>query len=157
MAKTGRPGLSREKKVELCERWKSGQRASDIARGLVRTNGAIHHVLAFSGGPVAPVPDEPEEISRGIAAGRSIRRITAGLGRSCQEGYSVPSHLTRVATPSLFWKWSGSIAWIIVPSGNRGSVCIENRFSYVGPKLLVPFSDEEGPQIGLLGRSTSGR
>ena len=53
--------------------------------------GAIHHVLAFSGG-IAPVArrrcaaalvlDEREEISRGIAAGQSIRRIAARLGRS---------------------------------------------------------------------------
>ena len=91
MAKIGRPGLSREKRAELWERWKSGQCASDIARALERTKGAIHHVLAFSGGiapvarrrsPVALVLDEREEISRGIAAGRSIRGIAAGLGRS---------------------------------------------------------------------------
>jgi hypothetical protein len=50
MAKIGRPGLSREKKAELWERWKSGQCASDIARALERTKGAIHHVLAFNGG-----------------------------------------------------------------------------------------------------------
>lgn len=91
MAKIGRPGLSAEKKAELWERWKSGQCASDIARSLERTKGAIHHVLAFNGGiapvarrraPVVLVLDEREEISRGIAAGRSIRRIAAGLGRS---------------------------------------------------------------------------
>jgi hypothetical protein len=46
MAKIGRPGLSREKRVELWARWKSGQCASDIARALERTKGAIHHVLA---------------------------------------------------------------------------------------------------------------
>ena len=44
MAKFGRPGLSGEKKVELWERWKSDQCASDIARALARTKGAIHHV-----------------------------------------------------------------------------------------------------------------
>src|SRR5499425_2032391 len=91
MARTGRPGLSREKKAELWERWKSGQCASDIARALERTKGAIHHVLAFTGGIAPPVRrrgsvalmlDEREEISRGIAAGRSIRGIAAGLGRS---------------------------------------------------------------------------
>ena len=91
MAKTGRPGLSREKRIELWERWKSGHCASDIARALARTKGAIHHVLAFNGGiapvarrrcPVALVLAEREEISRGIAAGRSIRRIAASLGRS---------------------------------------------------------------------------
>jgi IS30 family transposase len=91
MATIGRPGLSREKKAELWQRWKHGQCASDIARALARTKGAIHHVLAFNGGiapvarrrcPVALVLDEREEISRGIAAGQSIRRIAAGLGRS---------------------------------------------------------------------------
>jgi IS30 family transposase len=91
MAKIGRPGLSPEKKAELWERWKSGQCASDIARSLERTKGAIHHVLAFNGGiapvarrrgPAVLVLDEREEISRGIAAGRSIRGIAAGLGRS---------------------------------------------------------------------------
>ena len=54
MAKIGRPGLSWGKKAELWERWKSGQCASDIARELERTKGAIHHVLAFDGG-IAPV------------------------------------------------------------------------------------------------------
>ena len=91
MAKIGRPGLSPERKAELWDRWKSGQCASDIARSLERTKGAIHHVLAFSGGiapvarrrgPAVLVLDEREEISRGIAAGLSIRGIAAGLGRS---------------------------------------------------------------------------
>jgi hypothetical protein len=54
MAKMGRPGLSRQKRAELWERWKSGECASDIARALARTKGAIHHVLAFNGG-IAPV------------------------------------------------------------------------------------------------------
>jgi len=91
MAKIGRPGLSSEQKAELWERWKGGQCASDIAGALARTKGAIHHVLALNGGiapvarrrgPVALVLAEREEISRGIAAGRSIRRIAANLGRS---------------------------------------------------------------------------
>ena len=91
MAKIGRPGLSRQKRAELWEHWKSGECASDIARALARTKGAIHHVLAFNGG-IAPVArrrcavamllNEREEISRGIAGGESIRRIAAGLGRS---------------------------------------------------------------------------
>jgi IS30 family transposase len=89
MGKIGRPGLSREKRVELWERWKSGQCASDIARALERNKGAIHHVLAFNRGiapvarrrgPVALILDEREEISRGIAGGESIRRIAASLG-----------------------------------------------------------------------------
>jgi IS30 family transposase len=95
MAKIGRPGLSRQKRAELWERWKGGECASDIARALARTKGAIHHVLACNGGiapvvrrrcAVALVLDEREEISRGIAAGQSIRRIAARLRRSPSTG-----------------------------------------------------------------------
>jgi len=92
MAKMGRPGLSREQKTELWERWKSGQCSSDIARALERTKGAIHRSLAFKGGivPVARqrgsvvlVLDEREEISRGIAAGRLIRRTASAIILDC--------------------------------------------------------------------------
>jgi hypothetical protein len=34
MAKIGRPGLSRKKRIELWERWKRGQCASDIAQAI---------------------------------------------------------------------------------------------------------------------------
>jgi hypothetical protein len=84
--------FSQEQKAELWERWKSGQSPIDIARALERKNkGGVYRILALNGG-IAPVPrrrcpvmlvlDEREEISRGIAAGRSIRRIAARLGRS---------------------------------------------------------------------------
>jgi IS30 family transposase len=79
-------------KTELWERWKSGQCVADIARALERKNkSGVYRVLALNGG-IAPAPrrrasvalrlEEREEISRGIAAGRSIRWIAQGLGRS---------------------------------------------------------------------------
>src|SRR5664279_2127955 len=81
-----------KQKAELWERWKSGQCVADIARALDRRNkSGIYRVLALNGG-IAPDPrrraavalrlEEREEISRGIAAGRSIRRIAQGLKRS---------------------------------------------------------------------------
>ncbi len=92
MEKIGRPRFSGEQTAELWERWKSGQSPSDIARALERrTKGGVYRILALNGGivpvarrrcPVALVLDEREEISRGIAAGRSIRRIAARLGRA---------------------------------------------------------------------------
>ena len=97
MAKIGRPGLSLEQKAELWKSWKGVQCASDIAHVLARTKGAIHPVLAAKGGiapvgrrrgPVTLMLDEREEIWRGMAAGRSIRGVAAGLGRS-------PSTLSR--------------------------------------------------------------
>ena len=84
--------FSQEQKAELWARWKGGQSPSDIAHALERkTKGGVYRILALTGGiapvpqrrcPVALVLDEREEISRGIAAGRSIRRIAARLGRS---------------------------------------------------------------------------
>ena len=65
---------------------------ADIARALERRNkSGVYRVLAGNGG-IAPAPrrralialrlEEREEISRGIVAGRSIRRIAQGLERS---------------------------------------------------------------------------
>ena len=69
-----------------------GQCVADIARALERRNkSGVYRILALNGG-IAPEPrrraagalrlEEREEISRGIAAGRSMRRIAQGLRRS---------------------------------------------------------------------------
>ena len=81
-----------KQRAELWERWKSGQCVADIARALERRNkSGVYRILALNGG-IAPVLrrrasvalrlEEREEISRGIAAGRSIRRIARDLGRA---------------------------------------------------------------------------
>jgi len=90
MAKIGRPGMSDEHKREVWRRWKEGQSLSEIARGLDRVPGVIHNVIAASGG-IAPAArtrsarslstTERGEISRGLAAGESLRLISARLGR----------------------------------------------------------------------------
>ena len=92
MEGTARTWFTPKQKAELWERWKSGECVADIARALKRRNkSGVYRVLAFNGGiapaarrraPVALRFEEREEISRGIAAGRSIRRIAKGLGRS---------------------------------------------------------------------------
>jgi len=81
-----------KQKAELWDRWRNGQCIADIARALERRNkSGVYRVLALNGGispaarrraPVALRLEEREEISRGIAAGRSIRRIAARLGRA---------------------------------------------------------------------------
>jgi IS30 family transposase len=79
-------------KAELWERWRSGQCVADIARALGRRDkSGVYRILAGDGG-IAPRPrrraagalrlEEREEISRGIVAGWSIRRIACELGRS---------------------------------------------------------------------------
>src|SRR6516225_2548159 len=92
MERNARTWFTPKQKAELWERWKSGQCVADIAQALERRNkSGVYRVLAVNGG-IAPAPrrrapvalrlEEREEISRGIAAGRSIRRIAQGLGRS---------------------------------------------------------------------------
>jgi len=90
MAKRGRPGFSHAEKSDLWARWKAGECVSDIARALQVPGSRVHHVLAGAGGIVPAVRrrspralrmEEREEISRGIAAGDSARRIAARLLR----------------------------------------------------------------------------
>jgi len=91
MAQTGRPGLSVAQRAEFWQRWKAGQSMSDIGRALDRDRSAIHYVARCHGGiapqtrrrsPLALTLVEREDISRGIAVGRSIRSIAAGLDRA---------------------------------------------------------------------------
>ena len=89
---TARIRFTAHQKAELWERWKRGQCVADIARALGRRNkSGVYRILAQDGG-IARLArrraagalrlEEREEISRGIAVGRSIRRIARDLGRS---------------------------------------------------------------------------
>ena len=81
-----------KQKAEFWERWRNGQCIADIARAIERRNkSGVYRLLALDGGitpavrrraPQALGLQEREEISRGIAAGRSIRRIAVALGRA---------------------------------------------------------------------------
>ncbi len=87
----GRPGLSAEQKAELWARWKAGQSLSDIGRALGKHAASVFGVLLAKGG-IAPLArkrsprsltlQDREEISRGLIAGLSLRRIATQLGRS---------------------------------------------------------------------------
>ena len=77
--------------AEVWDRWKQGDSAKVIGRELGRQPSSVYHVLVRFGG-IRPRPRcrsghaltlaEREEISRGIAAKRSIRSIGVGLGRA---------------------------------------------------------------------------
>jgi transposase, IS30 family len=91
VARLGRPGgLSAAGKKELWKRWRAGESISDIARALQKAPGSIHGMIEATGGFSPPerrrracalTPSEREEISRGLAAGESLRAIAARLGR----------------------------------------------------------------------------
>ena len=92
MEQVSRVWFTPQQKAELWERWKSGQCIAAIARTLGRRNkSGVYRLLAMNGGiapnarrraPQALRLDEREEISRGLAADRSIREIAYGLGRA---------------------------------------------------------------------------
>ncbi|MGW6413485.1 IS30 family transposase [Streptomyces vinaceus] len=91
MARIGRPGLSDEQKREVWRRWRDGQSLSEIGRALGKVPGSVHGVVAANGGfvPASRTRSagvlslaEREEISRGLAAGDSVRAIAGRLGRA---------------------------------------------------------------------------
>ena len=92
MGEKARVWFSASERAELWERWRAGQCVADIARALERRNkSGVYRILATDGG-ITPRPrrraatalklEEREEISRGIAAGQSIRQIARKLGRA---------------------------------------------------------------------------
>src|SRR4029077_6828757 len=89
---TSRIWFTAAQKAELWERWKNGQSAAAISRALERKNKTgVERIVVLHGG-IVPARrwralaalrfDEREEISRGIAVGRSIRQIAQGLRRA---------------------------------------------------------------------------
>ena len=80
-----------EQKALMWDRWQKGETLGSIARLFDRHHSAIERIIAETGG-IRPVPRrraslclslaEREEISRGIATGRSLRAIADSLNRA---------------------------------------------------------------------------
>ena len=91
MVRSRRWGGTDLERAEIWRAWKSGKTLRAIGRSLNRSDMHVRDLIAASGG-IAPRPRrrssrvlsraEREEISRGIAAGASMRAIAASLGRS---------------------------------------------------------------------------
>lgn len=91
MARLGRPGLTEAQKAEVWQRWRNGDGYSDIGRGIGKHPASIFGVLRLQGGFTPPARTradshltliEREEISRGLSAGWSMRRIAEDLDRA---------------------------------------------------------------------------
>jgi IS30 family transposase len=78
-------------KAEMWDRWQKGESLNSIARHFGCGHSSIQHVFSRTGG-IRPAPRqrsrlaltlaEREEISRGVAAGQSLRAIASTLGRA---------------------------------------------------------------------------
>jgi IS30 family transposase len=91
MEQVRRSALTTEQQRELWRRWRAGESLHEIARAFGRRASSIHGMIAAHGGYVpaarrrAPrvlALGEREEISRGLAAGASLRLIARRLGRA---------------------------------------------------------------------------
>ena len=91
MVRTRGSGLSDFERAEIWRGWKSGKTLKNIGRSLGRSGQHVRVLVAASGGFVPPSRcrssrvlsrREREYISRGIAAGDSMRTIAAALERS---------------------------------------------------------------------------
>ena len=89
---TSRIRFTAEQKAELWERWRNGLSVAAISRVLDRRNKTgVLRIVTLHGG-IVPAPrrravaalrfEEREEISRGMAVGRSLRQIARSLGRA---------------------------------------------------------------------------
>src|SRR5271167_1316831 len=113
---TSRIWFTAAQKAELWERWKNGQSAAAISRALERKNKTgVERIVVLHGGMV-PAPrrralaalrlEEREEISRGIAVGRSIRQT--GLIGVPGSGRCAPSLVVWRCTGSYDGAWRRS-------------------------------------------------
>src|SRR5678815_5008316 len=103
---TSRIWFTAEQKAALWERWRNGQSAAAISRALERRNKTgVERIVVLHGG-IAPASrrraaaalrlEEREEISRGIAAGQSMRGIAHGLrpvSYTHLRAHETPEHL----------------------------------------------------------------
>jgi IS30 family transposase len=84
-------GYTEAQREEMWERWSRGESMKAIGRVFGKEGGSVYGQLAPYGGirprprcrsPLALTLAEREEISRGVAAGRSMRSISRQLGRA---------------------------------------------------------------------------
>jgi IS30 family transposase len=90
MCRRYRRGFTVAEKTELWDRWQRGESLKEIGRAFGKPSSSIHFQVAPHGG-IRPAPrrrsrlsltlSEREEISRGLAAHRSVRSMARLLGR----------------------------------------------------------------------------
>jgi IS30 family transposase len=135
---------------ELWDRWKRGESVSEIGRALDRARATIHATIRQQGGVVpaerrrsrlALTVCEREEISRGVAAGESARRVASRLGRA-------PSTVTReIARHGGRRRYrageADKQAW---ENGRRPQVCKLARNPVLGQLVAARLEEDWSPE-----------
>jgi hypothetical protein len=146
-----RYGLSGEQKADIWRRWKADESLHEIGRAFAKDHGSIQFLLSQHGGIVPAVRlrsqrtltlAEREDISRGIAAGLSIREIASGLQRAAS---TVSREVARHGGRPLYRASEADRqAW---ESALRPKVCLlanhEELRTMVASKLILDWSPEQ--------------
>ena len=150
MRRGRRPIFTATKCAELWRRYKAGESILAIERALGGSASAIHRVLQTSGG-IAPAKRrrssrvlslvEREEISRGIAAGYTIRRIAQGLGRAVS---TVSQEISRHGGCERYRAAEADLqAW---ESARRPKLCLLSKNQQLQRIVAVKLMDDWAPQ-----------
>ena len=143
MARIRRPGFSDFEKAEIWRGWKRGMTLNSIGRALDRAGPHVRDLVAASGG-IAPPPrrrsswvlsrSEREEISRGIAAGHSMRTIATALERAAS---TVSREIARHGGRETYRADAADkAAWISARRPKRCRLAINGRLRRIVVKKL---------------------
>lgn len=151
MAQVGRPGMSETQKDEVWRRWRTGESLSDIGRAVGKFPASIFGLLRLYGG-ITPLARhravraltlaEREEISRGLAAGSSLRQIARALHRA-------PSTISREVARNTRSQTYRAIranehAWDRARRPKLSRLALNRKLRYiVASKLALDWSPEQ--------------
>jgi IS30 family transposase len=148
---TGRPStITVEQREEFWRRYKAGESVLGIIGALGQRPGNINRVLEASGG-IAPMPrrrsqrvlrfGEREEISRGLAAGDSLRVIARRLNRAVSTvSQEVARHGGRTGYRAAH---ADSAAW---ESARRPKLCLLNQNQQLQRIVAAKLQHDWSPQ-----------
>jgi IS30 family transposase len=144
-------GLSAIEKREIWSRWKAGQSLHEIGRAFDKPHSSIRCLL-LPGGGIPPLArrrsrlaltlSEREDLSRGIASGRSLREIARHLGRAAS---TVSREVTRHdGRPAYRAHDADRQAWISTLRPKRCLLAVNRKLrNIVASKLILDWSPEQ--------------
>ena len=146
-----RYGLSATQKADIWHRWKAGESLHEIGRAVEKNHSSIQFLLSQHGG-IAPAMRhrsqrtltlaEREDISRGLAAGLSIRQISRGLQRAAS---TVSREVVRNGGRSLYRaSEADQQAWTSALRPKRCLLALRRKLrAIVASKLILDWSPEQ--------------